>query len=115
MGVEFNPIIVPVPIALLADAIRVPLSSGVVLQSVDILRAEGYLAALTSGPFTVEIREIRDGSLIGTLTWNAAGFATTGPLNRVLDTLTSGISIAPIGLGVGAQSCTVVLWCVMVF
>ena len=110
MAFTFYPIIVSVPTIILSNAVRIPLGSTIVIQGNIVLSAEGYLAALTSGPFTVEIRDLMDNALIGSLTWDVPGYAFTGLLDYRMHDIASGLSIAPTTIGVGAQSCVLTMW-----
>jgi hypothetical protein len=115
--VSFVPIVVNVPVgAILANAIRIALPAREqAMQYARLLYADGYLAAFISGTLTVTIRDLNGGGLIGSLSWTAAGYQTTGILDYRLDSPLSGIAIAPTGLGIGADSCVITIWTIMEF
>jgi hypothetical protein len=113
MSVEFNPIVVPVPITDVMDgssSVRILVPANVITQRNRVIRIDGFLEQLVVGPFSVEIRDLHDNTLINTLTWNAPGSATTDSIDYTMDQSDSGFLISVVAFGVGARSVVLTLW-----
>lgn len=109
------PMVVPVSTDVLsADAVHIPLD-GVPRESW-IYSVRGFLQKLQAGPFTVELRDMMDGSLIATLNWLQAGDAVADgkrqgdPVDSMVRGVGSGIKIGVTSTGVGAAGCSLVIW-----
>jgi hypothetical protein len=77
---------------------------------IHVFEIDGLLRALTTGPHVVNVRDPRAGTILGTLTWNAAGLLE----NKSLDLLVppdSGLVFDVPTLGTGALDCTITVWC----
>ena len=97
------PIILSLPTAgVLSPAARIKLSN-----QVELIDVTGFLQALTSGPFSVELRIA--GVTFATLDWNAAGLVNGNILLNNPDSLDI-IGFFVTGVGVGALNCYVTLW-----
>jgi hypothetical protein len=101
------PIVIPVPTV---AGLRV---AGVwAYSALRVVAIGAYLRGLTTGPFTIEIREGGgSGELIKTFTFNAAGMQQSAA--NELDFLIEadfGIRVDVAALGAGAQNCLVTVW-----
>jgi len=110
----FLPIVVPVPtISISPNVVTIAMPLGRVILSNRFLLVDGYLQTLTSGIFELEIRDLGDDTLIGTITWRSPGFATTDMVDRYFTFPDSGFVIGPSSLGVGAANCVITIWCII--
>jgi hypothetical protein len=88
---------------------RVTLPVPHMMQQAQLIQISGSLQALTTGPFTVEVRR-KAGALLATLTWNAAGDQIIEALNDIFDQPNGGPRFDVTALGVGALNCYVTAW-----
>ena len=109
------PITVTIPtIAIAAGVSHWPL--GNVPQSYTIFSMHGYLRNLTSGTFSVTLRDMKDPQnlLISTLTWTSPGDITGtfdgGGQDYVLTGPGSGIRFSVPSIGLGADDCVVTVY-----
>ncbi len=101
------PLTAPVPIILGTPVTRIWAYSTLRIVSIG-----ANLRALTSGPFTIEIRQAGAGApLIKSFTFNAAGpqASEANELNFVVPN-DLGIRIDVVALGSGAADCLVTIW-----
>jgi hypothetical protein len=106
--------IFPVSVGLPVTAIginvaRVTLPIPQIMQQAQLIHISGSLQALTTGPFTVEVRR-KAGALLATLTWNAAGDQIIEALNDIFDQPNGGPRFDVTAIGVGALNCYVTAW-----
>lgn len=109
------PIYITVPTDILSsDLAHIPLSNAT--QSGRLFAIDGYLRSLTSGTFTVTLRDMMDDTLFATVTWATAGDVMgvgpgrDGSVDYSFRGIGSGIKLASTSLGVGALNCNLTLW-----
>ena len=104
------PITIPVPTVLGAPVVR-----AYAYSQLQVVSAAANLRALTTGPFTIQIRQAGNGApLIKEFTFDAAGPQAT-PANELAFFVEPelGIRVDVTAVGTGAQDCLVTLWCLV--
>ena len=111
MGVvTIVPLVVTLPTTLIvASAAIIPLSIPDRFAEAELVEVSASLQVLTTGPFTVEVRR-RNGVLLDTLTFNAAGVLTHDGLSFSFIQPGGGLRFDVAAPGVGALHCTVTCW-----
>ena len=111
MGVvTIVPIVVALPTtSVVTSAAIVPLSIPDRFAEAELVEASLSLQALTTGPFTVEIRR-RNGVLLDTLTVNAAGVLTHDALSFSFAQPGGGLRFDVAAAGTGALHAYVTCW-----
>ncbi len=104
------PIVIAVPTVAVATQVAViPLSIPDRFELAELVELSCSLQALTTGPFTVEVRR-RNGVLLDSFTFNAAGVQTHDALSFIFEQPSGGLRIDVAGIGVGASNCYVTAW-----
>lgn len=106
MAVPSNliPIVVAIPVLVLAGAVTIPVMEGLELE---IMEISGFLQALVVGPFSIRLRS--GGGALGILSWAGAGTQTISP--PLVSKISGQIDFDVTAVGLGASGCTVVIWC----
>lgn len=110
---SFFPVVVNVPtVSILGDSVRVPLEATRIVQPPQLLGITGYLRALVSGTFSVDIVRLSGGATIATLSWTAAGIQRSPNFDPavIFNTPDDGFRVDVGSIGVGAANCTLVFW-----
>lgn len=102
MAIYTYPILVQLPIVALSPAVSIPLPYNVEAEMI-----VGFLQALTSGTYSVDVLSGR-GSLLGTVSFSAAGTQTVIPSDR--PQVSDRIDFNVTGIGVGASGAYVAVW-----
>lgn len=101
---QVYPMIIDIPTVLGNGLRRISMGS-----EFRIFEVSGNLWALTTGPHTIRVRRALDGSTVGQITWNAAGFQQFLQVDQYM-AYDDGLLIDCTALGIGASICTVTLW-----
>lgn len=109
------PFIATIPTDVLGtDVLHIPLDD--VPKESWVYSVKGFLQKLQAGPFTVELRDMMDNTLIATLNWLQAGDATADgkrlgdPVDSTIRGPGAGIKAVVTATGIGALGCTLTIW-----
>jgi hypothetical protein len=98
------PILIHFPNAITGSIARIPIAATSYVREVG-----GSLRVLTSGTYTVQVRNRTTQEVLGQLSWNAAGDRNVTDLNVVL-LGGEGLEFVVTSGGVGALDCYIILW-----